>query len=118
MIGAPRLARMVSRCLGLSEQVGYPQRGEILWYEEHAHSLCPEVTKKGFEELTNAWVRHRSDCACPFRYEDGHLVVRQKMEAGSAMELTRARIGRWSRMTHWESLPRCAPVNESRTFGC
>ena len=35
----------------------FPQPGEILWYEEHAQSLCPEVTKKDFEELTNAWVR-------------------------------------------------------------
>lgn len=55
-----------------------PQPGDTLGYEELADFYSPEKVKAEVEEIQGSWARRLAETPCPFRYEDGKMLIRQK----------------------------------------
>jgi hypothetical protein len=52
-----------------------PKPGDILRYEEVAEMYGGETLKAEVERVQGAWARRLPETPCPFRYEDGKMLV-------------------------------------------
>ncbi len=54
-----------------------PQPGDILRYEEVAETYRGERIKAEVERVQGAWARRLPETPCPFRYEEGKMLIHQ-----------------------------------------
>jgi len=54
-----------------------PKPGDILRYEEVAEMYRGETIKAEVERVQGAWARRLPETPCPFRYEDGKMLIHQ-----------------------------------------
>lgn len=72
-------ARRTSASIGFEAIHGrLPEPGDVLRYEEIAEFYSAERAQSLVEHLRGVWARRLADTACPFKFENGKMLVRQK----------------------------------------
>lgn len=56
----------------------HPLSGEVLHYSDVLQFWNPDCIRLEVEKIQGAWARRLSECTCPFRYEDGNMLIRQE----------------------------------------
>lgn len=75
----PEYPRRTSASIGFEATHGrLPEPGDILRYEEIAQFYSAEKVKAEVEQIQGVWARRLAETPCPFRYENGKMLVRQK----------------------------------------
>jgi hypothetical protein len=54
-----------------------PHPGDVLRYEELADLCSARLLKSKVEQIQGAWTRRLRETPCPFRYEDGKMLIHQ-----------------------------------------
>ena len=72
-----------------------PQPGDILRYEDLADLYSEEMLKTQVGMIQGAWARRLPDTPCPFKYEDGKMLIHQDDGTWKAEE---GAVGKWSRI--------------------
>jgi hypothetical protein len=54
-----------------------PVPGDILYYQDIANLYSEKEVKAEVEVIQGAWARRLPDTRCPFRYEDGKMLIQQ-----------------------------------------
>jgi hypothetical protein len=54
-----------------------PEPGDVLRYEDFANFYSEELIKFQVEQIQGAWARRLPEYPCPFKYENGKMLIRQ-----------------------------------------
>jgi len=63
-----------------------PVPGDILHYQDIANLYGEKEVKVRVEDIQGAWARRLPDTPCPFRYEDGKMLIHQDDDSWKAEE--------------------------------
>ena len=79
----------------ITPQVGIEEPGEIFYYNDLAELYSPEMIKAEVGRIQDAWTRRLPHTPCPFKYEDGKMLIHQDDGSWKAEE---GAVANWSRI--------------------
>jgi len=92
----PEYPRRASASIQFEQVYGHiPEPGEIFYYDDLTELYSPETIKAEVGWIQDAWTRRLPDNPCPFKYEDGKMLIHQDDGTWKAEE---GAIEHWSRV--------------------